>query len=151
MMTPLQPNSFVLNCSMLNYFRNFLDMSQAQLFTQGRQVNLFVERENAHLIYHAGHVPGKDAADERVAGFGQLNRYAAAVIGVALALNQAALFQIINNQSHVAPAFQNFFTQLMLVHGAKMQKRLKHAELANGELFRFQVPVNAGRHGLGGT
>src|SRR5262249_59726454 len=70
----------------------------------------------------------------------------------ALAPDQPASLQISDDHGHVAAAPENPLAEVALAHGAKVEQRLQHAELARGqaptlEAEREPVPQAVARTG----
>src|SRR5205823_173175 len=93
-----------------------------QLPAESAQLVLLGRGEYPQLGRDVGRVPGEDAGNQPTARVGQVDRDAAAVVGVSLAAGQAALLQVVHDHRDVAAAAEQLPTQVALVHRAQVVK-----------------------------
>ena len=100
--------------------------------------------EGAHLSGDHGGYLGEDAADSELAGGGEVQGDHAAVFALALAAHETALFEVIEDEGHVAGGFEEPGAEFALAERAEVVERFQHAELAVGEAFEGFALKDAG-------
>jgi len=112
-------------------------------------LGLLVFGEGVHGADDAGQVAGPDLVDEGTAVFGEINLYTAAIIFPALAVDETALDEVVNDEGHVAAALENLVAQFAGGQGAEVVEGFQSPELADGQVVVAQVGVDAAADGFG--
>lgn len=125
------------------------NLAQTQSSTQCSQVALFSGGEGTQGGDDAGEMGGPDLVDEGAAVFSEMNFDAAAVVFAALAVDEAAFDKVVNDEGHVAAAFENFVAQFAGGQGAEVVEGFEGAELADGQVVAAEVGVDGAADGFG--
>ncbi len=94
---------------------------------------------------------GEDGLDEGSSIGGQGDGNEAAVVGVLLAFNEAALFEVIDDEGHIAGTFKDFLSEGFLAHRAEEVEGFEGSELTDGEMDILEMFTDVGTDGVGGA
>jgi hypothetical protein len=99
-------NWVIVNCYCPTNYQLLNYLTEAEFAAEGGELGLFGGGEDAHGIDDADEVVGPDVVDEGAAVFREMNVYTTAVVLAALAIDKVALDKIVDDEGHVATAFE---------------------------------------------
>ena len=102
--------------------------------------DIYLEDKGWALAIHA-----KDAADQLLTRFGQMNGNIASIRLIPTTLHQISFLQVVDHKGDIARAFEDLVGNLFLMHGSQMENGFQHTKLADGQIVIRQMAVNAGR------
>lgn len=108
------------------------------------ELRLFAQSQRCHLGRDESRVSREYLFDASAAAGRQVDEDRAAVSSLALAADEAALFEVIDQHGDVGAAAKELFGEGALVHRAEVQDRFEDAELADGQMVLLELARFAG-------
>src|SRR5207244_3641704 len=102
---------------------------ETQLLAEARKLFLLGGRQRSEGLHHHRHVSREEPLDQLSSVGRQVNGERTAVLGGALATDEAALLELVEDEGDVRPAREDLRPQVAGREGAEMEERLEDAEL----------------------